>query len=175
VAEAAEIGAGNSAPLAFEDEPLLPGQKKRTGKLSAAERRERREEEMRIREEQERQMLEEMAAREAERAAKEAERVAKQAEKEEAERIAKEAEKAAKELDLAARREPFLKDRAAKKKADAEKAAAPICGSADCMSVESSASQFWFGRSSGTKNPCASPSRRLVRIFLMPCNAAALG
>ncbi|KOO31739.1 hypothetical protein Ctob_005809, partial [Chrysochromulina tobinii] len=26
VAEAAEIGAGNSAPLAFEDEPLLPGQ-----------------------------------------------------------------------------------------------------------------------------------------------------
>ena len=123
VAEAAEIGAGNSAPLAFEDEPLLPGQKKRTGKLSAAERRERREEEMRIREEQERQMLEEMAAREAERAAKEAERVAKQAEKEEAERIAKEAEKAAKELDLAARREAFLKDRAAKKKADAEKAA----------------------------------------------------
>ena len=123
VAEAAEIGAGNSAPLAFEDEPLLPGQKKRTGKLSAAERKERREEEMRIREEQERQMLEEMAAREAERAAKEAERVAKQAEKEEAERIAKEAEKAAKELDLAARREAFLKDRAAKKKADAEKAA----------------------------------------------------
>ena len=123
VAEAAEIGAGNSAPLAFEDEPLLPGQKKRTGKLSAAERKERREEEMRIREEQERQMLEEMAAREAERAAKEAERVAKQAEKEEAERIAKEAEKAAKELDLTARREAFLKDRAAKKKADAEKAA----------------------------------------------------
>src|SRR3546814_8508039 len=58
---------------------------------------------------------------------------------------------------------------------EADMAAARIYASALPTSVPSAASHAPSGRHWGRNSPCASPRRRLDRIFSIPCNAAALG